>query len=250
MRVANVFFLALAVVIGAAIYYAIVRSDPPEGPTSTQPLDGARTPKFPNVSRLRDFINPITPSKIPSINEIDQIAQIVGVPIHVIEQRARPTVYRDDEVIYKGETIKGFIPDGASLPELIRQNWVQAKEANTTHADIAGHLQHLIDAAKEKPGTVICYDPITGSTSEEENIPRFQVRISKKEDPDTDIFRPMGAGSDIGASYEEAVIINTALQGKYIRWTPVRQRYISEFGFYSTGMDFATVLNVLLKKIS
>lgn len=233
-KVANIFFLALAVVLSATVYYALTKTAPPDKPT--QPLGGTQIPQFPSVSRLRAFL---TASKISSIDKINQIATIVGVSIDVIERRAKPT----------GETTRGFIPEGGSLLETIRKNWAQVKQANTTHADIAKHLQYLIDTARKNPKKVICYDPVTGSTNpEEDNIPRFQVQIRKVENPDTDIFRPMDAALDEGASYEEVVILNTALQGKYIRWTPVRHRYICEFGFYSTGMDLATVLNVLLKK--
>ena len=256
-RVSNAFFLALAVVIGAAIYYAINRSNQPKGPQTPTPNRNTpltsgtakpdrlpAQPSFKSAALVQPpaALAPLSKLRIQSINEIENISKIVGVPLKVIEQRARSSNN------HRGETSRGFISDGDSIGEVIGTNWALAESAGVTHAEIAGHLRRIIEAAMEKPKTVICYNPRTGSTDPmEENIPRFQVSIRvKKDDPDTDIFRPIDAGPDVDASYEEAVIVNTALHWKYIRWTPVRERYIAEFGFYSTGMEFEKVLEVLM----
>ncbi|HEY5235492.1 MAG TPA: hypothetical protein VIJ14_04890, partial [Rhabdochlamydiaceae bacterium] len=195
-----------------------------------------------------------TPStlKIHSADEIVNIPAIVGVPIDVIQQRARGVIYdRDDKiVISRGETFRGFIENKESLLDVIKKNWQQAVLASVTHAEIADHLNHIVEAARANPNTPIPYDPKTKSSDPKaENVPRFLVTLRVKEDdPDTDIFRPVAADKDEGASYSEAVIINTVVQKKNIRWTPVRERYIREFGFYSKGMDFETVLAVLFGK--
>ncbi len=232
-RVANAFFLALVIVIADVIRRAIYRSYTSKGP---QPNPALITP----TGRTQSEMAPLRTLRIHSIEEVDNIPKIVGVSIDLIEERAMPTVYN-------GETARGFIPLGDSLLKDIRTNWAQAERVGISHAEIARHLHYLIEAARANPQTIICYDPRTGSTNPaEEKIPRFQVLIRKG--PDTDIFRPANAGPDVGASYEEAAIMNTALACGYIRWTPVRARYISEFGFYSTGMEFETVYTVLMAK--
>ena len=117
------------------------------------------------------------------------------------------------------------------------------------HQEIADHLRYLIQAARKvsqtATGVLIPYDPKTKAIKGE-GIPIFQLTLSKKEAPDTDLFRPENAGREEGACYEEAIIVNTAVQGKCIRWTPNREKYIREWGFYSSGMELQTILPVLM----
>lgn len=250
-RVTNIFLLALAVVVAVGIYRALNQSESPASPRPGQPQPSPK-PKPPE--KAGPVYAPADPPagapialsalKIASIEEIGNIPTIVGVPPHVLHQRAMP-------LEKGGETMRGFI-DQAALLNTIWTQWEEASEARLSHTEIADHLHRIVEAARADPKKVILYDPRTGSSdSGTENIPRFQVMIRvKRDDPDTDIFRPEGVAKDEGASYEEVVIINTAVQNQYIRWTPIRERYIREFGFYSKGMEFETVRAVLFGRFA
>jgi hypothetical protein len=184
---------------------------------------------------------PSSPVRIQSIEQISKIPEIVGVSLDILQQRARPA-------INGGETKRGFIKEKDSLLDVISKNWEQAEEAKITHAEIADLLRYLVETARKTPDQGIPYDALTSTNdpnTSAEKVPCFSVIISERDNPDTDIFRPKDAKEDFGTSNEEALITNTAVPGKRIRWTPIRERYIRDFGFYPVGMEFDTVLDVL-----
>lgn len=230
-KVTNVFFLALGVVVGCMVYRAIRRSFVVAPPLPKPPVEIDRDiPPFLTTSIVLSSLT------IQSEGDISKLPQIVGLSIDTLERRARPA----------SETAQGFMENKDSLLDVIRKNWQQAKKAGIPHAEIADHLRHLVETARKSPGKLIRYN---FKKSDPENMPAFLVVVRVKNDNfDTDIFRPLVAKKEVGASNEEALIINPSVHNKYIRWTPIRERYIREFGFYSVGMDFETVLQVLQGK--
>jgi hypothetical protein len=244
IKIAQIFFLAVVALIGNIIRKKLAGSDSPTFPPQdqsrpSQPTNASENPNPTSVSATLVFQEPLALST-PKITSIEQIVFIpirARVSIDTLQRRALPSEKG-------GETFRGFIDEG-SLLDIIWTQWEQVAQVGLTHIEIADHLQYLIKAACKAPKSLIYYDPKTKAI-EGENISIFQVMIFKKEAPDTDIFRSEQTGLEVGNCYEEALIVNTVVQGKYIRWTPIRERYIREWGFYSKGMDFGTVKAVLM----
>jgi hypothetical protein len=258
IRITNLVVLILGGLVGIFLAYKrfFIPMDPSPKPKSKPPtrlpIDGD-TP----VSRTH-HIGPLVlpPPSIPSIalhpvpstfvnvlkiQSPDELEKVVGVPIRILEQRARPG----------NETFRGFIKEKDSLLKVITENWAHAEEAQITHTEMAGHIRFIIETAKAtKPGQVVVYDYLTNTSNpESKDSPRFSVFFYKKEGKqiDTDIFRQIGEQGE--STTEEAIIINSALPGVIIRWTPIRERYIREYGFYSLGMEFKSLLQVLQKRV-
>lgn len=267
LKVTYVFLFVIGAVIGGMIVVALKRSfipiDPPArsrnkpAPTSTRlPIDGD-TPVS-RIHHIGPLVLPATQSplsstalhpvsstsasqlKIQSADQIVRLPEIVGIPILVIEWRARPG----------NENVRGFIQRGDSLLNVITENWQQAEAEHITHAEMADHIRFIIKAARENKGKAVAYDYTTKTSDPASvNTPWFSVAFYKKTEKqiERDIFRKVGEEGE--SSNEEALIMNSVLPMEQIRWTPIRERYIREYGFYSLGMKFSSLLQVLQKKV-
>jgi len=241
----------VAVVIAAVVVYGIHHiwgsdsrdDDPPPSPTISQ-KPSTSTPQQSPQSKARPFANT---QQIPLEDQVLKIPDIVKVSLDVLQKRAMPKEKG-------GETIRGFIKAEQNLLQVIQSNWNAEKESKMTRAQIVEHLQAIVKAARSRSNQekAVHYDFITRTSDPDKGtseMPRFIVQILKKRPTDTDIFRPEKASPDVGATNEEILIQNTAVPGKYIRWTPLRERFILQFGFYSLGMEIENVVEVLCGRV-
>lgn len=249
-KVANIFFYALG---AAAIWFSYQALQARTNSGTTQ--RGALGPSSAKMgarelfSRPIDLVRPLKPDEstiatlIPTENDIDRLAEMVGVSLDTIQKRAKPSVN-------SGETAKGFIQESEFIVDVIRKDWKVAKAANVTHIEIADHLNNIVETARKQPGKPVSYDWTTKSSVASEQIPRFLVVFQKKKDDmiETDIFRSEGVDRLKGLSNEEALIMNPAIQGSCIRWTSVREDYICKYGFYAVGTELKGILDILKAK--
>lgn len=265
-RITTVVLLIFAAAASYAVYRALSGSEAskkhsekkttPSTPPSSSTQQGESKPPL-SSSRKSEPQPAITfppivsqAIKIHSEDQISRLPDIVGVSIQIIERRAKPNGHKQDEKQKDtgGETVKGYIGAEDSLINTILKNWQQAKANKITHAEIADHLNNIVQIAK-KYGSVVSYNYLIrtsdSSKSAAADMQRFLITCVTKKSPDTDIFRPDTAAQEEGASTEEIIITNTTVTGVTIRWTPIRERYIREFGFYALGMEFEKVYHVI-----
>ena len=257
-RIAKVFIAALALYISYRVYEIFngptnespSKDHSPENvpstsvPTSDQPsvspTSASQTAAPPRITQPSAPIS-LPPARISSRDQISQIPAIVNIPLKTLWGRALPA-------IHGGVTAQGFIQNGEGLLEVIQKNWEMAQKNKVSQAEVAYHLRFIVEAARTPGSGVVYYDPKTKTSDrskEPHEMPRFIVAFFKKKEIEPDIFRKKDQEMRENGSKEEVVIANVAVQMSYIRWTPLREKYLCEFGFYSVGMDFETVMKVL-----
>ncbi len=251
-KIQKVFLFAL----GAVIVWIYFRpnaksftprtSELPSEAVAKKPIDKASTFFRPKSTPLQPVPSSSTLSTpfLKSADEIDQLPQKLGVSLDIIQRRAKPASLKG------GDTFKGFLDQNDSLLAVIKKDWEQVEKEKITHAQVADHIHNILEAARKTQGVAVSYDMEKSDGVPSDVIPKFSVVFFTKseQETDTNIFRPEDARREEGSSTEEAIICNTAVPCKYIRWTPVRESYIRLYGFYSLGMELEIILGILKGK--
>lgn len=158
---------------------------------------------------------------------------IEGVPIEIIEQRARPSPYAGGIVALdaqSGESVSGFLGADESLRDVLLQDWETVRKLGLTHIEIADHLNVLAQKGKDKWGELVTFEyTFRGSAPQALTASYWGTKGVQ-----SDIFRPADNSSE-GEPWGEFCVIKNLNTGDSIEWTPGIERYIRRYGFYEGG---------------
>lgn len=174
-------------------------------------------------------------TEIESEEAIQALTEINGVPLDIIEKRARPAVYdRDEGTRTGGEAYSGFLGTNESLKEVLLQDWRTVRKMGVSHIELAGHLGNIVNQAaglgSYHTEVTFTYDSAILKAKHQ----TLSVTYGMHKGEQTDIFRKT-TDQEYEGAWNGYCHITNKTTGAHVQWSPGVQQYISKYGFYEGG---------------